>query len=84
MMSRKGRYKNEKEKPLSSINFGYNVELERNRKACIDNSSKLADDAFAHDVVEEDTGKYYHRETHVVMGRQACRSGRYWWLVDSS
>ena len=67
-MPRHGRYKREEEKPLSSINFGYNIELERNRKACIDNSSKLADDAFADDVVEEDAGHYYHRETHVVGG----------------
>ena len=67
-MPRHGRYKREEDRPLSSINFGYNIELERNRKACIDNSSKLADDAFADDVVEEDTGHYYHKETHVVGG----------------
>ena len=67
-MSRRGRYKREEDKPLSSINFGYNIELERNRKACIANSSKLADDAFADNVIEEDTGHYYHRETHVAGG----------------
>lgn len=28
----------------------------------------LPDNAFADDVVEEDTGHYYHKETHVAGG----------------
>jgi hypothetical protein len=67
-MPRRSRYKREEDKPLSSINFGYNVELERNKKAWEANNAMLPDDAFADDVVEEDTGHYYHRETHVAGG----------------
>ena len=67
-MTRRGRYKREEDKPLSSINFGYNAELERNRKACKALSESLPDNAFADNVVEEDIGHYYHRETHVVGG----------------
>ena len=67
-MPRRGRYKREEDRPLSSINFGYNVELERNKKAWEANNAMLPDDAFADDVAEEDTGHYYHRETHVVGG----------------
>lgn len=63
-MSRRGRYKREEDKPLSSINYGQNIELEKNRKACEANSSMLADDAFADDVVDQDTGHYYQRETY--------------------
>lgn len=67
-MPRHGRYKREEDKPLSSINFGYNIELERNRKACKALSASLPDNAFADNVVEEDTGYYYHKETHVAGG----------------
>lgn len=67
-MPRHGRYKREEDKPLSSINFGYNMELERNKQAWQLSSSMLPDNAFADDVIEEDTGYYYHRETHVVGG----------------
>jgi hypothetical protein len=67
-MPRHGRYKREEDKPLSSINFGYTIELERNKKACEANKAMLPDNAFADDVVEEDTGHYYHRETHVAGG----------------
>ena len=67
-MARRGRYKREEDKPLSSINFGYNAELERNRKACKALSASLPENAFADDVVEEDTGHYYHKETNVAGG----------------
>jgi len=67
-MTRRGRYKREEDKPLSSINFGYNAELERNRKACKALSESLPDNAFADDVMDEDIGHYYHRETHVTGG----------------
>jgi len=67
-MPRHGRYKREEDRPLSSINFGYNIELERNKKAWEANKAMLPDNAFADDVVEEDIGHYYHRETHVVGG----------------
>jgi hypothetical protein len=67
-MTRRGRYKREEDKPLSSINFGYNAELERNRKACKALSESLPDNAFADDVIEEDTGHYYSKETHVAGG----------------
>ena len=67
-MPRHGRYKREEDKPLSSINFGHNIELERNKKAWEASNAMLPDNAFADDVVEEDTGHYYHRETHVAGG----------------
>lgn len=67
-MSRKNRYRREEDRPLSSINFGHNIELERNKKAWEASNAMLPDNAFADDVVEEDIGHYYHRETHVVGG----------------
>jgi len=67
-MPRNGRYKREEDKPLSSINYGYNIELERNKKGWQLNNAMLPDNAFADDVTEEDTGHYYPRETHVVGG----------------
>ena len=67
-MPRNNRYQREEDKPLSSINYGYNIELERNKKACEINSSMLPDNAFADDLIEEDIGRYYHKETHVAGG----------------
>lgn len=67
-MTRRRRYKHEEDKPLSSINFGYNIELERNRKACKALSESLPDNAFADNVIEDDIGHYYHKETQVTGG----------------
>jgi hypothetical protein len=67
-MRRLGRYKREEDKPLSSINYGHNIEIERDKKAWQLSNAMIPDNAFADDVTEEDVGHYYHRETHVVGG----------------
>lgn len=67
-MPRHGRYKREEDRPLSSINFGHNIEIERDKEAWKANSAMLPDNAFADNVAEEDIGHYYHRETHIVGG----------------
>jgi hypothetical protein len=67
-MRRLGRYKREEDKPLSSINYGHNIEIERDKKAWQLNNSMLPDNAFADDVVDDDNGHYYHKETHVLGG----------------
>ena len=67
-MPRNGRYQREEDKPLSSINYRHNIELKQNRKACKALSASLPDNAFADNVIDNDIGHYYPKETHVVGG----------------